>query len=719
MSTTTSRRRIPLRELLASARTSSRVERLALGALDEADVLAMVTAVAPTAPSVQAAEIARLVHRETAGSPVFASELLWQLGASGDLDRAIDAAGTMVLPIPESVHDVLAQRLARLPEGARDALTVAAVIGPVFGLDLLADVIGSPADDVLDLLDQVCRVGILDEVGIDQFAFTQTIVRTALLDELGATRRARAHRRVATALEASDGGQFDELARHWKLSGMETRAIPHLGRAATRDMNALDFESARAHFQEVVDLLSRDAQADVLVRAEAWLGLAAATRAMNDPTYLDPLVRSARLARTAGSARLLGEAAALTTLPGTFFFLAEVVDTDKIDLCEEALALLPADDPMRVRVLSTLSSQLTFSSDIDRRRALIAEAHELASRHHDPALTACVLNAEFICLWEPATSERRAQIARDLGRIARATGEAELEVLSGFFAAFCLAESGDLLGSRDRLVALAPTIAAARNEYFAFLTERLVLSIDIFRGDPSAQARIDELFARFASSLADSEGTWAAHTGGVAYQNGTLDRMLNSIQAMTASNQIRPWTAAQALALSWAGDTDGAEAILDRLVEVPRNYFWMAVTQMLAEVAADLGRSDHCRRLFAELEPFRGQVGITASGSLCIGLVSRTLGALALAMGDLDDAIGLLTEAVEHATRLGAPSEQVIAGRLLGTALLARGDLSTAAVHLEQARAICVGRGFERELARLDVLAARVVDATYQQSSDD
>ena len=704
----------PLREFVAGVRSLPQTSRVELEALTEADVMEMVTAAAPTAPLGRLAEIAHLIHRESAGSPSFASELLHHLSVTGQLEQALEGTATGHLPIPDSVHEVVAQRLARLPDGTRQVLTFAAVIGPTFELDLLADVVERRSDDVLDLIDQVCRAGMVTEVGIDQFSFAHAIVRTVLLDELSATRRARAHRRVAEALEARGADQFDELARQWQLAGVASKSTMHLARAARRDMVALAYESARTKYQEVVDLLSHDPHADALARAEAWLGLGAAGRALGDPTYTVAVGRAARLARTARSPQLMAEAAALSAWPGTFFFIAESPDTELIELCEDALTLLEPSDPLRVRVLATLASHLTFASDAQRRVELIGEATRLAGQHADPQLLAPTLSAEFLCLWEPATLQRRHQIARELARIARSTGDPEAEFLSGFFTAYCDAESGDLTASRARLVELEPIARATKNAYFEFLTERLLLSIDIARCAPDAPGRVDDLLHRFGATHADTDGTWALQTGGLSVQAGTLDQMLNAVQAMTAGNQARTWTSAYALALMWAGDHAAANAILDTYADVPRNYFWMSVTQVRAEVAAGLGRRDHCQRMFDELLPYRGQLGITASGSLVYGLVSRTLGMLALALDDVASAIELLSEAVEHADRIEIPFDAVVCRRLLAHALITEGDWQRATDLLDRARTISRQHGFMREMRSLDDLHVLVASESRQ-----
>ena len=176
-----------------------------------------------------------------------------------------------------------------------------------------------------------------------------------------------------------------------------------------------------------------------------------------------------------------------------------------------------------------------------------------------------------------------------------------------------------------------------------------------------------------------------------------MGRLVNSLQAMTAGAQSRMWAAGLAVARLWAGDTAGAEEVLDQPGDIPRTYFWLPVMQARAEVAAGLGRTDHCRQMFDELLPYRGGIGITGSGSSCFGLVSRTLGMLALALDELPTAGELLTDAVEQADRIDAAFDGVIGRRLLAMTMRAVGDDEAATPLLATALERAEAHGFHRE----------------------
>jgi CRP-like cAMP-binding protein len=474
-----------------------------------------------------------------------------------------------------------------------------------------------------------------------------------------------------------------------------------------------DFADARARYRGTVELLERDPRAESATGAETWLGLGAAGRAVGAPSFTDALARSARSAEASTNPVLLAEAAALTTWPGAFFRIADRPDHDMIALCRSALTALDADDPLRVRVLATLASHLTFASEPTERIAIIAEATELAEQLHDPALLGAALNAEFICLWEPATIERREEIAARLADIAAELGDVELAFVAGFFATYCLAERGHFGLARDRLVALRPIIHATHTEYFEFLAERLVLSIDIARCEANTRERIDVLARRHADTHADTDGTWALQLGGLAYQEGTLGSLLDVMASMMDGPLARTWRAALALAHLMNDDRAAAASLLAEQGDVSRNYFWATVTQVQAEVAAGLGDTQRCRDLYEQLLPHRGLVGITASGSLCFGLMSRSLGELALALGRHDEAFELLHEAAGQADEMPMPFESVVCRRLLAVAYAASGDRLTADSMVAAALERAVAHGFAREERHLVQLRSDLADTHH------
>jgi class 3 adenylate cyclase/tetratricopeptide (TPR) repeat protein len=662
-----------LQQLLADVHASTVVSKVDLGALQPADVVTLVTARVSDAPAERIEAFARRLCDESGGSPFFVCELLEHLSATRDLDGLIGHGGAE-LPIPDSLRDVVGQRLARLSDGAGDLLAVAAVVGQTFDLDLLTVLVDQSPEDVLAGLEDVARVGLAVEVDVGRFSFAHAIMRATLLDRMSATRRALAHRRVAEAIEALQRADYDELAHHWLQAGVEDKAFVNLELAARRDLEALAYESAAERYQVILDHYRALPAGDQATIGRAWLGLGLARRALGHGDHIVAIEEAGRLGRRLGDVDIVAEAAIASILPSTFFVTAGRTQTGLVELGEDALEMVDASDLRRVRILTTLAAHLTYDDDRDRRVALLQEALTLARRSGDPTLIGSVLVAEYLTLWDASTFARRADITAEVARMARASGDNDLEFFAGFFAAFGALERGQVAESRRHLEAVAGPVAASRNFYFGFLADRLKVSLDILTGRPGVQADIDALATRYAGTHADTSGTWALQTGGLALQSGRFGDFVPALRSMLEDSEIAEnWRPPFGLALLANGDREEAMAVLDAVEEPPLDFFWLTTTQVIAELAVGLERTDVVARAFETLMPCREQVGVTASGSLCLGLVATTLGQLALALDDYDVAIELLGDAVARADAMDAPFERVKARRVLVAALHASG----------------------------------------------
>src|SRR5207247_11094205 len=90
---------------------------------------------------------AELLHRQTEGNPLFVQEMLRYLveeGLVAEQDGALQRVGdeTLAGRIPEGLRDVIGKRLSRLADKTNGVLSVAAVIGREFRLDVLQNVTG-------------------------------------------------------------------------------------------------------------------------------------------------------------------------------------------------------------------------------------------------------------------------------------------------------------------------------------------------------------------------------------------------------------------------------------------------------------------------------------------------------------------------------------------------------------------------------------------------
>ena len=169
------------------------------------------------------------------GNPLFLRELV-AAAADGDTDD-----------LPESVEGLLTSRIDTLAPADRMLLRFAAVVGPVFELPFLADVLGDELEGVDDL-ERWARLGEFVATTPDgSLTFRHDLMRTTAYEGLSFRRRREIHGRVGTAMETRAGSRADEeaalLSLHFAEAGEHQRAWRYAVSAGRR---------ARADYANVV-----------------------------------------------------------------------------------------------------------------------------------------------------------------------------------------------------------------------------------------------------------------------------------------------------------------------------------------------------------------------------------------------------------------------------------------------------------------------------------
>ena len=460
----------PLIDTVAALRREAGTEAIALQGLDDLEILALVEASAGQELTGEAREMAIKLRESSAGNPFFAHEILRNLVESGDI--YLDDHGEWViaktfdeLAIPQSVRDVVGQRIARLGEETLKTLTTAAVIGAEFDLALLAEVTGSDEDDLLDLLESVVAAGILVEVpGDERFRFQHTAARTTLQADLSDGRRRRTHRKVAEALEAAfgadPGDRVGELATHWMAATVPVDGdkATHYGRlAGQRAEAALAPGEAVRWFTRALEHHDLGAEPDDRVRAELLVDLGTAQKNSGDATYRETLLEASTLARRLGDAGLMA-AAALANNRG-FNSKFGAADDERIEALEAAIEAVGAEPTgQRARLLATLSGELEYASPLEERMALIEEALTIARDLGDPATLGAVNNRLAMSFAIPQTVEARRAAAAESLAIADELGDLTMGFWAGcgaFQAALAAGAADDARAALDRLTAAA------------------------------------------------------------------------------------------------------------------------------------------------------------------------------------------------------------------------------------------------------------------------
>ena len=233
-------RRHRLVETLAELTREDRVERLSLRGLTEPEVEQLIdAAIDEPLP----AGLARSVHEQTEGNPLFVTEVVRLLvEEQGSPDSGSLAVVGETGRVPEGVRVVIGRRLDRLSTTCCEVLRLAALVGREFELRQLRALSDDGSEAELDdALQEALDSHVLEEVPETphRFRFTHRLVQETLITELSTTRRVRAHARVAETSSSSTPTRRTSTRR--SSSGTSPRPKPssaRRGSSATRAVPA-------------------------------------------------------------------------------------------------------------------------------------------------------------------------------------------------------------------------------------------------------------------------------------------------------------------------------------------------------------------------------------------------------------------------------------------------------------------------------------------------
>ena len=208
--------------------------------------------------------LSELIRERTGGNPFFIEEVVRELAESGALEgergayrlaRAIDE-----IAVPAAVESILAARIDRLGERAKEVLGAAAVIGKDFERRLLARAVDVPEEDLEAALRELIEGEFIYEAALypePEYAFRHPLTREVALGSQLAERRAVIHRRVAEAIQEVSGERIDEqaalVAQHYEEAGEAMDAARWHARAAGW-LGFKDPAAARRHWERVREL---------------------------------------------------------------------------------------------------------------------------------------------------------------------------------------------------------------------------------------------------------------------------------------------------------------------------------------------------------------------------------------------------------------------------------------------------------------------------------
>lgn len=345
---------------------------------------------------------AAALHRASGGNPFLVTELL-----------AVGDAATL----PPTVRDAVLARAALLPLHAREALDVAALIGPRIEPALVDSLAGTTAS----ALDACLAAGVLRDAGADLLEFRHELARQAVLQAIAAPRRLALHRRALAALRARPGSDLARLAHHAEAA-QDRDAVLAFAPAAARQALAVGARR-QAHDQYARALRFADglpaAEHAQLFEAFALECLAVGTASAGIAARERSIALRGQLGQVAAQAE------SLCRLSNLFVDVARIAEADAA--LQRAFALLSGFAPCRetAYVWRTQAHLSMLRGEDERAIDAARQAIELGERFGDVETVISALNSQgmstvrsdFEAGW--ALLERSREMARAAGRFSQ------------------------------------------------------------------------------------------------------------------------------------------------------------------------------------------------------------------------------------------------------------------------------------------------------------
>jgi DNA-binding CsgD family transcriptional regulator len=142
------------------------------------------------------------------GNPLYLRELADALTREGRLvtrDGIVDLIHPDDPAVPASVAAAVSARLGFLSQPATQALRLASLLSPDFGVDNLAVVANSTATELLDVVEEALTAGVLEASGM-RLRFRHPLIRQVLYEAMPAAVRVALHEQAGAALASAGAG---------------------------------------------------------------------------------------------------------------------------------------------------------------------------------------------------------------------------------------------------------------------------------------------------------------------------------------------------------------------------------------------------------------------------------------------------------------------------------------------------------------------------------
>ena len=649
--------REPLSATLAELIREPVTRRIELTGLDRSEVAQYVS---DTSNHVPEGRIVAEIYAETDGNPFFVGEVTRLLLREG----AFGQGASVTIRLPQSVRDVIADRLRRLSDDCQEVLTLASVLGREFSTVALARLSALSEYALLDTLDEAIAERVVGAVSDrpGHLRFAHALIRDTLYQDLGLARRSQLHRKAGEVLEilysAGLESHLTELAHHFTEAAAVreiAKALSYARRAGEQAADLLAFEEAVRLYQLALDLAERDDAVGPSGRCELLLMLGDVQARAGDTTRArETFLRASVLADQLDSGELLAHAA--LGYGGRFVWTRASEHPQVVPLLQHAAKSLGRNESaLRVRVLARLAGALRQQAP-EESDSLSAEALAVARRLGDPASLAFAISGRLWATFAPVDLDERMALASELVQ----AGDNERAFEGRGCRLFVRFARGDVPGlhrEHAAMTRLADELGQPSQRWWVAVTGATLALLEGRFAD--AERLIDQgrTLGEHVESY-DAPMFFELQRFALRREQGRLEEVVTGLEQAADADPSRPLLGCALAVAHWElGSPEPARRWLadlehNRFQRVPVNNDWLLSAALLAELAAGNDNPEAADALYRRLTPYAGLNVDT--GEVSTGAVSRYLALLAAATDRLDQARHHFENALTMNARMGA-----------------------------------------------------------------
>lgn len=219
----------------------------------------------------------RKLYEESEGNPYFIEEVLRALVEEGVInpqayiwDFSIDLSK---IRVPNTIRDVINRRIMNLDENTKKVLMNGSVLGTRFKYNLLMKTIELPEDELLDILDKLCKLNIIhEEPESEEYVFDHVQIRSVIYNSMSKSRVRIIHKKCGEIIETVNADNIDEvvysLARHFSLGKVPEKAYRYSYLAAQKAKKSLALNEACNYYIESLSATEELEESPSIIRTK-------------------------------------------------------------------------------------------------------------------------------------------------------------------------------------------------------------------------------------------------------------------------------------------------------------------------------------------------------------------------------------------------------------------------------------------------------------------